>query len=405
MRFSHILKQINYHRHFGRIWKRQGRLQATELQVPEELKEIGVVIKDAKEILWENKRFPPVNVVQKPLPKPPSVFSQKNYFYVMHGETQVSENENQTLALTKTLPYQGLPSQLTSLIGVDSLPNQDQLVQTSLLQAQVWDGDQYKLPKLIDPENSLYNFRRVYGTQNDKKVSGLLEKLIFLCDAAVGKYPTCLQRDKVIDAFCDLTVDRNGSSVTFQMPCEFLVTSSKPLKRFASPTEVVETEGQEVPNIFPIKPTLDLDKLEEKPMSSPTPRFNNRHIHTLFVAQKSFDAWEPQQTLSQAIAACFSFSAKEAKMKYGADVQVLPEPISIQCVYMDLKSFNFLAYQLNTLDLGHDDGVKNQVWIDEPASLYDEVSETNLITNYNHQVFPKMLALYLNGLHSPSAQI
>lgn len=60
----------------------------------------------------------------------------------------------------------------------------------------------------------------------------------------------------------------DGSNVTFQMPSEFLVTTKQPLKRFASPAEVAETVAEEVPNIFPIKPTLDLDKLEEKPFST-----------------------------------------------------------------------------------------------------------------------------------------
>ncbi|GFT85450.1 39S ribosomal protein L37, mitochondrial [Nephila pilipes] len=361
MRFSAILYKVNYHRHFQRIWKRQSKLQTPELKIPEELQEMGVFIKDAKEILLETKRFPPAKKSFVPLPIPPSVFDQGTYYFVMHGKIKVSESENQTLALTKTISYQGLPSHLQSLIGVESLPNQDKLVQTSLLQAQVWDGDQFKLPKKVDIKNPGYNFKRAYGTRHKKKVSGLLEKLIFLCDGAIGKYPACLYRDKVMNAFCDLNIERNGASITFQMPCDVLVTSDKPLKKFALPSEVAETEKQDVPNIFPIKPTLDLDKFEEKPPCSSITRFNNRHIHTLFMAQKSFGFWFPKQTLARAIAACFSFAAKEAQMKYGVDIKVLPEPISVQCVYMDIKSFNFLAYQLNTLELDHNDGIKNQV--------------------------------------------
>lgn len=399
MRFTSVLYKVNYYRHFQRIWKRQSRLQATNLEIPEVLKEMGVPIKNAKEILKETQRFPAIEKTFVPFPMPPSVFDEGTYYYVMHGKTKVSESENQTLALTKTISYQGLPSQLQSLIDVESIPNQDELVQTSILQAQVWDGDQFKLPKKVDIKNPGYNFKRAYGTRHKKKVSGLLEKLVFLCDGAIGKYPACLYRDKVKNAFCNVNIERNGSNITFQMPCEVLVTSNKPLRQFALPNEVAETEKQEVPNVFPIKPTLDLDKLEEKPPSPCITRVNNKHIHTLFLAQKSFGFWFPKQTLAQAIAACFSFTAKEAQMKYGVDVKVLPEPISVQCVYMDIKSFNFLAYQLNTLELDHNDGVKNQVWIDTPLDVYNEVSETNLITNYNPNVFPRMLALYINGLH------
>lgn len=67
-------------------------------------------------------------------------------------------------------------------------------------------------------------------------------------------------------------------------------------------------------------------------------------------------------------------------------------------MYMDIKAFNFMVYQLNTLELEHNNGIKNQMWVDEPARLYQDISETELITNYNPEVFPKLLALYLNGL-------
>lgn len=81
-----------------------------------------------------------------------------------------SLDENQALSLTKTVPYKGLPSELTALIGKDSLPNQDELVQMNLLQAQVWDGDQFKLPKRVDEGFPPYIYKRPYGTLHHKKV-------------------------------------------------------------------------------------------------------------------------------------------------------------------------------------------------------------------------------------------
>lgn len=57
MRFSQVLCQVNYHRHFQRIWKRQGRLQAAELKIPEVLQDMGVPIRDAREILQETKLY------------------------------------------------------------------------------------------------------------------------------------------------------------------------------------------------------------------------------------------------------------------------------------------------------------------------------------------------------------
>lgn len=53
------------------------------------------------------------------------------------------------------------------------------------------------------------------------------------------------------------------------MDCDILLKSKDPLERFASPAEVKETENQTVPNIYPIKPTLDLDKCQKNPIRDP----------------------------------------------------------------------------------------------------------------------------------------
>lgn len=69
-------------------------------------------------------------------------------------------------------------------------------------------------------------------------------------------------------------------------------------------------------------------------------------------------------------------------------------------MYTDVKSANFLAYQLNTLELNHNEGIKNQVWIDEPADFYSNINDVDLLSDYNPSLFSKMLALHTHGLHS-----
>lgn len=89
------------------------------------------------------------------------------------------------------------------------------------------------------------------------------------------------------------------------------------------------------------------------------------------------------------------------------DVKILPEPISIQCMFMDVQSANFLAYQLNTLDMHHNEGIKNQAWIDKPDNFFSKVCEFEKIllttynpsvADYNPSIFSKMLAMHMNGL-------
>jgi len=319
----------------------------------------------------------------------------------MHSGIQMTEGENQALALTKTTPYKGLPKQLNNLIGLESLPDQDELVQTNILQAQVWDATQDKLPKIVDPNKPGYIFKRAYGILYEKKVANLLEKLSYLCDLATGKYSGCFNRSKLQKAFCETSIKRGSCNVAFQMESDILMKARKALPAFASPSEVKETEQQTLPNIYPVKPILDLDKYQENPLEDHIIEYDSSfgNVHTLLVGQK-FDLWSPGEQSAKALTTCFAFAAAEARFKYGADVKILPEPISIQCMYMDIKSANFLAYQLNTLELENDEGIKNQAWIDEPADFYSDISEVNLLTDYNPTIFPKMLALHINGLLS-----
>ncbi|XP_054711345.1 39S ribosomal protein L37, mitochondrial-like [Uloborus diversus] len=400
MRLTSVLRQINYHRHFKRVWARQGKLQAPELVIPPELIEMKVEIKDGKSFLKETQGLKKSASI-KVIPKPPCVFEKKKVTYLMHNKTKVSESENQILALTKTVCYRGLPEQLTGLLNAESFPNQDELVQKSVLQAQVWDATQDKLPKVVDVTRPGLPQRRVYGIRYKKKVSSLLENLSVLCDIATGKYPGSLERFKLTECSSELTIDRCGDQVIFQLPCEIAMTSTSPLKRFSSKDEVNETVNLEVPSIYPIKPTLDLEQLEQSSLErSGVPIvLDSDHLHTLFLGQKSFGYWNPRQMLAKAIGTCFAYTASVAQDKYGLDVKVLPEPIMVQCMYLDIKTFNFLTYQLNTLELADNNGIKNQVWVDEPADLYESVSQDSLVTNYNPAVFPKMLALHMNGLH------
>ena len=80
------------------------------------------------------------------------------------------------------------------------------------------------------------------------------------------------------------------------------------------------------------------------------------------------------------------------------DIKILPEPISMQCIFMDVQSVNFMAYQLNTLEMETNEGIKNQAWIEKPDNFYSKVSEIELVTDYNPSAFSKMLALHMNGL-------
>jgi hypothetical protein len=73
---------------------------------------------------------------------------------------------------------------------------------------------------------------------------------------------------------------------------------------------------------------------------------------------------------------------------------------------MDHQTLNFTLFQLNTLDLSSDSGVKNCVWTDGGNHLFHKILAQpwmpkairhERLQDLNPDVFRKLLALYLNG--------
>ncbi|CAB1456731.1 unnamed protein product [Pleuronectes platessa] len=105
----------------------------------------------------------------------------------------------------------------------------------------------------------------------------------------------------------------------------------------------------------------------------------------------------------------FGNALAQAHKLYGTEPQhVLHCPITVQAVGTNGRIFQFLVFQLNTTDLSGNDGIKNQVWLDEDVDLYGfakvrplikkkQVKVPSGLAGYNSETFRKFLALYLHG--------
>lgn len=84
---------------------------------------------------------------------------------------------------------------------------------------------------------------------------------------------------------------------------------------------------------------------------------------------------------------------------FQADVRDLPQPITVQCVQVHVNRFHFGVYQLNTLNLDGDSGIKNYWFNVPPIHLYTncEYEESRpKLKNYNNDVLRHTLAFYQN---------
>ncbi|KAG9343293.1 hypothetical protein JZ751_014274 [Albula glossodonta] len=176
--------------------------------------------------------------------------------------------------------------------------------------------------------------------------------------------------------------------------------------------EVASTVDHVLETFHPISPTIDLQVAHTYRTKSHTgfeDGYRYPHAHTLFVMETGVKPrLEAEQLRAKMIVFAFGNALARAQAFYGPQPQVLEQPVVVQGVATNGRTFQFAVFQLNTTELGPDTGVKNMVWLEEDQPLYDYAKVRPLIkkkvvqvpaglAGYQPETFKKFLALYLHG--------
>jgi len=396
-------------------WARKGVFWDPKLIIPPAITEKGVDLVDP--VLKYMTPVKPARWVP-PVPDPrfvdpptelehPDYHEEPVYCYqdTSHANTRIFEATKQAQLLTKSQLMTGLPSSVQRTVGAVHIPNQDELVQRYIMQAHRWDPTQEKLPAR-STHLPIWKFKAEVGIPQSKIASILLQNVLRLCMTTNGQFPELLSsRRHLQDHHYSATYQHQGKPIQILNTCEWLSTSNKPLTPFADEMQVIDTVAHELPDIFPIAPTIDLKKIhvfKEDNISGFSPGYVHCHPHTLFLSNN--EQWLPDEWDARAIMLCFGQALALAHHKYGADVTDLPEPICVQCVNSDGIAFHFAAFQLNTLDCSSMEGIKNLAWIDSDNKMFEKIIpkrgmlRSTRYEDYDPLVFQKLLAVYLNGV-------
>ncbi|KAK8770849.1 hypothetical protein V5799_012684 [Amblyomma americanum] len=411
MRLTALLMRLQNEIYFRkRLWKNRRTLRKViNTATPKALLDKGVEIHDARDVA-ANEFVPEPFELPEPHGVPdamrkdsrnPNWHDKEAYF--VHTNSRLIEGDRHMCLLTKTVRYEGLPAPLAEHIARHALGERHQAAaKEALAQVHLYDCTQIKLPRRLDLTKPHWRYAREFGVPVQRKVPHVLASYHHLCDRLTTQLPEVMDRNRfsnVISNACFQKADAN--TLVFKSEIDTLTTSKAPLPAFSCPQEVQATADQAMPDLYPAKYTLDLDKGNIYWMDDvyPVPRIAlNQHPHTVNVTHPHHYFWFPKEKLARAILACFTFAASRARQLYGADTLALPEPLALQCTYSDVETFGFLAYQLNTLDLSNDEGIKNQVWVEgEPHKLFDHCSHKEGMVGHNPAVFQRVLAFYTNG--------
>uniref|UniRef100_A0A3Q2DA80 Large ribosomal subunit protein mL37 n=1 Tax=Cyprinodon variegatus TaxID=28743 RepID=A0A3Q2DA80_CYPVA len=265
----------------------------------------------------------------------------------------------QALWLTKSSLIHGLPSHITSPAAVpeNQLLNQDERVQNAIKHARFWDTTEPRPKK-------------------EKYSNTLLHNLLHLCATLQPTHPAIGRR--ILAENYSLAASWKRGDDLFQVRGQngLLHCSMDPLPRVCGETEVLETSDQILESFYPVSPTIDLQQVnvykEEINCSGFREGYPYPHAHTLYFLETpdSNSKLRPEQFRAKMIMFTFGNALARAHKLYGTQ-SVLEHPITVQAVGTNGRIFQFLVFQLNTTDLSEDDGIKNQVWLEEDVELYD----------------------------------
>ncbi|XP_050294808.1 39S ribosomal protein L37, mitochondrial [Anthonomus grandis grandis] len=405
MRVTQILLKQHIGWHFQKHWRFQGKRRVNDTGAEKVLKEKGIPVEDANAFLKEKIVRERVEVVSygekvQPLDKThPNWHDRKLLTY--KDNNVLLEGLIQAQILTNTVQIQeGLPAKY-ELPEIKKELNRR--IKEVILGAHILDAEQKKLPKLFDPLRPAFNFPRVYGVTQNRVFKLLVSRLLNLVETTSDINVT-RQRYLADNLYFSYPFERNGDLIQFQLQGDTVLLAKNPL----APITRQPINELDLPDIFPIKPTVTLN--EENiyvveniyPVKKNAPKY---HPHTLFINyDKEFvrNIFEEEVTTEQiygrTLLKTFTAAASYARAQYGEDIKKLPQPVTLQAVQTDGRIFYFGVLQLNTLDLESPE-IKN-VWyqtagIDLFQKCCYELGKP-VLEGYNKEAIKHLFAFYNN---------
>ena len=304
-------------------------------------------------------------------------YSAPSVAYVYHPKLNTLEGDKQSFEWTKTVQVNIVPQSIQE--GLDSLDETKwrKRVSSAILQSK---GYESPLKDRTDPDY----------------VYGLIQNLFRSLFAA---YPERMKNTHATwDPSLAASWHRNGKRYAIRGKTGIIMSAKQPLPAHFSKETVEESSKKELPSLWPIDTTIDMSRqstLKERFSTSAHTKTSFPHLHTMLVLyqQPLKDAHLIQKGL------CLTFARLLAEAKLSARTGVLHPPLPGQCIATNGKKFTFFYYQLNTLDLDEDAGVKNVVHVDGPHLLYRKLEKKGgkkCVVDLNEHVLRLLIATLSN---------
>lgn len=414
VRISPVLCRIRYARRQRDAYARKGIYKISQNLFGDRQAMRGQPIVDTQEWISppEPEWNPPEGIppdFRIPVPKNVTPETEQNPIWHLSTGISFTEGIDQACILTKTQRFDGLPPQVEKLVGKYSLEDQDHMIKDAILHSQVWDNTKQLLPKRIDLENIGWVFRREIGIPDSRSASILLNSFIRFGQSFGSRFPELATKRRILyKPSLKTSYEYKGETVQIVGINEYLVTGRRPLTPFGDQSLVEMSKQHNLPEMWPVYPTIDLLKITKYELENKGAFREVLEVpcsHPQIVFRLNAARMKPEKFQAYNLMLTFGMALTEARSRYGANSGALENPITIININNSFNVFNFLVFQLNTLDFDSKTGIKNFAWFDSRKLFEkhlckqwkepDRKMKPPTYDDYDSDVFKKFLALYL----------
>lgn len=406
-------------RRWNKVWLCRGKFYDYPPKIPPSLVAKGINVIEVNKIepvreTW----YPPVPDdprFSKVIPPEQQPDWKQEPAFIHHDNVRLFEGVKQACLIAKAQHFQGLPSDVEKLVGAIDTPDKDLILQRYILQSRVWNTEDVPLPKPFDPRKPRWAWRRTFGITALKSSQILLRNILRLCQIQTAEFPSFDTRKIINNLPIYSHVVYKGKPIVMKETLDTVLTSSDPLPPFGDEATVDASVSHKIPDMWPVFPTVDFLETNNYELNSQIV-FNTdlklTNPHTIIQIPRKLH-WETKHYQAAQIMTCLMYTAALARQKYGSDVRTLPEPITVQHVTLEQSKFLFAFFQLNTLDLDSDNGIKNLVWTADSAELFKIIPgqpwmprplKKTRYESFDPLAFDKFLAVYMSNMPEVAKQ-
>ncbi|BFZ25444.1 hypothetical protein BsWGS_28483 [Bradybaena similaris] len=410
------LKDVTVRR-WNKVWRCRGRFYDYPPAVPQALRDHGVEIVEMNQIKPVMQKWkPPVDDPRfaEPVPAEKLPDWHAEPVFTHSSNIRLFEGAKQACLIANAQHFEGFPPAVDRLIGAVEVPNKELRLQRAIMLSQVWNTDETVLPKRFDPRKPRWSWGRRLGITNLKSSQILMRDILRLSRSQVAEYPSLRHQLQATDLLLHSHVNYRGTPIVMKESLDLLLMSDQTLPPFAGQDMVQASAEHRLPDMWPVLPTVDFVQSNQYQLNSHTGLASCNTLtcpHTVVQFPRKYH-WEDKHYTASQIMTCLMLTAAQARHRYGENVKVLPEPISIQHVLLEQDHFLFTFFQLNTLDLDAGTGIKNLVWTTQRSQLFEKILgqpwmpqalRPDRYLSFNPSAFDQFLAVYFNGVPEISA--